>query len=289
MTPQLGFPWISAPKASAKRLRARPWLAPRMATAVLRVPDPRVAPLSLPFVTPGGAQIFVHEGARQALERRFIAAFAGPVQLAVTDNRRRMVTHSRHRGTLRVRVHMMFLGASDRVRDALVEYVVNSSREASQIVGDYIDQNLHRIRASRPVPGPLRTRGQVHDLVTILGELNEEYFGGALSDVLVTWSRRTRRERTRARKSIKLGSYSAVERLIRIHPVLDKIWVPRYFLKYIIFHELLHHVIPAVQSGGRSLLHPPEFHRRERDFRYFERATAWERKHIDRLLRASAA
>lgn len=289
MTPQLGFPWISAPKASAKHLRGRRWLAPRMATAVLRVPDPRVVPLTLPFLTPGGPQIFVHEGARQALERRFIAAFAGPVQLAVTDNRRRMVTHSRHRGTLRVRVHMMFLGASDRVRDALVEYVVNGSREASQIVGDYIDKNLHRIRASRPVPGPLRTRGQVHDLVAILGELNEEYFGGALSDVLVTWSRRTRRERTRARKSIKLGSYSAIERLVRIHPVLDKAWVPRYFVKYIIFHELLHHVIPAVQSGGRSLLHPPEFQRRERDFRHFERATAWERKHIDRLLRASAA
>jgi hypothetical protein len=289
MTPQLGFPWISAPKASAKQLRSRRGLAPRMATAVLRVPDPRVVPLYLPLITPGGPQIFVHEGARQALERRFIAAFTGPVQLAVTDNRRRMVTHSRHRGALRVRVHMMFLGASDRVRDALVEYVVHGSRDASQIVGDYIDQNLHRIRASQPLPGPLRTRGQVHDLVAILGELNEEYFGGSLSDVLVTWSRRTRRERTRARKSIKLGSYSAVERLIRIHPVLDKSWVPRYFVKYIIFHELLHHVIPAVQSGGRSLLHPPEFQRRERDFRQFERAAAWETKHIDRLLRASAA
>lgn len=287
MTPQLGFPWISAPKPSRRRLAARRRsLAPRMATAVLRVPDPRVVPLELPFLTPGGPQIFVHEGARQALERRFIAAFAGPVQLAVTDNRRRMVTHSRSKGALRVRVHMMFLGASDRVRDALVAYVVHSNREASQIVGEYIDQNLHRIRASQ-VPGPLRTRGEVHDLVAILGELNEEYFGGALSDVLVTWSRRTPRQGERVRKSIKLGSYSAVERLVRIHPVLDKPWVPRYFVAYIIYHELLHHVIPALPSNGRSRLHPPEFMRREREFRHFERAAAWEHKHIDRLLRAS--
>ena len=289
MTPQLGFPWISAPKASQRRLAARRrWLAPRMATAVLRVPDPRVVPLQLPFLTPGGPQIFVHEGARQALERRFIASFAGPVQLAVTDNRRRMVTHSLSKGTLRVRVHMMFLGATDRVRDALVAYVVHGNREASQIVGEYIDQNLHRIRASRPVPGPLKTRGEVHDLVAILGELNEEYFGGALSDVLVTWSRRTPHQGARARKSIKLGSYSAIERLVRIHPVLDKPWVPRYFVAYIVYHELLHHVIPVIQSGGRSLLHPPEFMRRERQFRHFERAAAWEHKHIDRLLRASS-
>lgn len=286
MTPQLGFPWISAPKATPK-LRVRPWLAPRMATAVLRVPDPRVVPLQLPLLTPGGPQIFVHEGARQALERRFMAAFGGAVQLAVTDNRRRMVTHTQSRGTLRVRVHMMFLGAPDRVRDALVAYVVHGDRDASQVVGDYIDQNLHRIRASRPVPGPLKTRGEVHDLVAILAELNAEYFGGALADVLVTWTRRTKRPQSRARKSIKLGTYSAVERLVRIHPVLDKPWVPRYFVAFIVYHELLHHVVPAQRVGRRSLLHSPEFCRREREFRHYERAMAWERKHIDRLLRAS--
>ncbi|HET9955021.1 MAG TPA: hypothetical protein VFQ61_10980 [Polyangiaceae bacterium] len=256
-----------------------------MATAVLRVPDPRVVPLPLPFVTPAGPQIFVHEGARQALERRFMAAFGGPVQLAVTDNRRRMVTHSCTKGTLQVRVHMMFLGAADRVRDALVAYVVRGDKEASQIVGEYIDQNLHRIRASRPVPGPLKTRGEVHDLVPILAEINAEYFGGALSDVLITWGRRSA-TRGGTRHSIKLGSYSAVERLVRINPVLDKPWVPRYFVAYIVYHELLHHVVPEVRSGGRTILHPPEFQRREREFRHFERAVAWEHKHIDRLLRS---
>lgn len=288
MTPQLGFPWISTRKGRPARLRVRPWLAPRMATAVLRIPDPRVVPLPMPMplVTRGGPQIFVHEGARQALERRFIAAFAGPVQLAVTDNRRRMITHSKARGTLRVRVHMMFLGAPDRIRDALVAYVVNGEREASQVIGDYIDQNLHRIRASRAVLGPLKTRGEVHDLLAILGELNNAYFGGALSNVLITWGRNTRSAVGGERKSIKLGSYSAVERLIRIHPVLDRPWVPRYFVAYIVYHELLHHVVPEVRQGRRTILHPPEFLRREREFRHYERAAAWEHKHIDRLLRA---
>jgi hypothetical protein len=258
-----------------------------MATGALRVPDPRVVPLPLPWVTPGGPQIFVHEGARQALERRFMAAFGGTVQLAVTDNRRRMVTHTKARGTLRVRVHMMFLGAPDRVLEALVAYVVNANRQASQTVGDYIDQNLHRIRASRVVPGPLRTRGEVHDLLEILGELNNEYFSGVLANVLITWGKQTRPVRsTRARRSIKLGSYSAIERLIRVHPVLDRSWVPRYFVKYIVFHELLHHVLPEVRVGSRTLLHPAEFMRREREFRQYERAVAWECRHIDRLLRA---
>lgn len=284
MTPQLGFPWISTRKSRSSRVR--PWLAPRMATAALRVPDPRVVPLPLPLLTPAGPQIFVHEGARQALERRLTTAFGGPVQLAVTDNRRRMITHSKANGTLRVRVHMMFLGAPDRIRDALVAYVVHGDREASQVIGDYIDQNLHRIRAWQPVPGPLKTRGEVHDLLSILRDLNAEYFGGALTDVLVTWGRRTSCARGKGRRTIKLGSYSAVERLIRVHPVLDKPWVPRYFVAYIVYHELLHHVLPEVRVGRRTILHPPEFLQREREFRYYERAVAWEHKHIDRLLRA---
>jgi len=133
------------------------------------------------------------------------------------------------------------------------------------------------------VPGPLRTRGEVHDLAEILQRINDTYFASTITDVMITWGRRTRPS-VQKRSSIKLGSYSQVERLIRVHPVLDKEWVPRYFLSYIVYHELLHHVIPELRVAGRSVLHPPEFAQRERAFRHHERAIAWEQKHIDRLL-----
>lgn len=258
---------------------------PRMAPAALRIPNAHLAYLPMELVAPGGPQIFIHEGARQRLERRLETAFGGPVQLAVTDNLRRMVTQTRVRGTLRVRVHMMFLGAEEPILQALVDYVVHGDRQASQIIGEFIERNTHRIRASRPVPGPLRTRGAVHDLADILQRVNDTYFAGTITDVLITWGRRTKPPRDK-RSSIKLGSYSQVERLIRVHPVLDKEWVPRYFLSYIVYHELLHHVIPESRVNGRSLLHPPEFTQRERAFRHHERAIAWEQKNIDRLLRA---
>jgi hypothetical protein len=32
-------------------------------------------------------------------------------------------------------------------------------------------------------------------------------------------------------------------------------------------------------------MHPPEFKEREREFRFFQRALEWERRHIARLLR----
>ena len=254
-----------------------------MAPAAVRIPDPRVVQVPFAFGT-SGPQIFVHEGARQAIERKFSAAFPGPFQLAITDNRHRMVTYSSAAGVLRVRVHMMFLGAPEQVLDALVRYVLEDRREASLLLGEFIGANSHRIRASRDAVGPVRTRGKVHDLVDIFSRVNARYFQSSLTEVLITWGRKTR-PRSKKRSTIKLGSYSAVERLVRVHPALDQDWVPRYFVSYIVYHELLHHLVPARLVGGRMQVHPPEFLQRESECRYYERALAWERKHLNRLLR----
>jgi hypothetical protein len=283
---QEAFPWMK-PRSSALVRRGRGaghLLAPRMATAAVRIPLPSLE--QMPLDIPGsGPQIFIHEGARQMLERRLELASAGPVQLAVTDNRRRMVTQTRVRGTLRVRLHMMFLDAPERVKEALVRYIARGDRDGSQVVGEYIESNSFRIRAERPITQPLHTSGKVHDLAVILDRIDRRYFGGALGDVQVTWGRKTA-PRGESRTSIKLGTYSATERLVRIHPVLDQRWVPRYFLSYIVFHELLHHVVPPVKVGRFTLLHPPEFLRREHAYPHYGRAIAWENRHLDRLLRS---
>jgi len=189
MSESLVLPWLGV---RAKRIgrRARV-LAPRMAPAAVRIPGQPALPTELEF--PSGTRIFVHEGARQRLERRLGLALGRPVQLAVTDNLRRMVSQARVRGTLQVRVNMMFLDAPERIRQALVEYVARGDERASGIVGEYIEANLFRIRASRPITIPLRTRGRVHDLEAVLAGVNAQYFGGAHGEVLVTWGRRTRR------------------------------------------------------------------------------------------------
>ena len=303
-------------------------LAPRVSPAAVRIPDPRQLSLDITF-PPGYPRIFVHEGARQALERRLAQAYQRPVLLSVTDNARRMISCSRRDGILTARIHHMFLDAAPEVQDALVRYVVKSERDASQVVGKYIDDNGHRIRATRPVSFKIQTQGEHHDLLELFHKINDRYFAG-LVDALITWGRRVKRKappaeaarragsgnrsretsgnrsretsgnrsraagRTRAaklpapdaRRAIKLGTYSATERLIRIHPVLDKPWVPRYFVCFVIYHEMLHHVMPTTVVGGRRVLHPPLFQARERFFRDFERAMAWERAHLHRLLRA---
>jgi hypothetical protein len=282
---QTVFPFpAQSPLGRTSRSRSVPPLAPRVAPAALRVPDPRHAEIEVAFPS-GQPQIFVHEGARQALERRLTQAHHRPVVLAVTDNRRNMISHSHRAGVLTARVHHMFLDAPATVQDALIRYVVRGDRGASTLVGRYIEENGHRIKATRPVLMSLETQGKAHDLLGIFRKVNDAYFGGSV-DALITWGRRGSAPRGSARRTIKLGSYSATERLIRVHPVLDKAWVPRYFVAFIIYHEMLHHVIPSSQGTGRRMLHPPSFRARERLFRDFDRAIAWEKAHVSRLLRS---
>ena len=285
MTGQLVFPFAASPLGRIARGKAlvRP-LAPRVSHAAVRLPDPRHSNLAIAF-PPGHPQIFVHEGARQALERRLSQANHRPVILSVTDNYRSMISHSQKGGILQARIHHMFLDAPGMVQEALIRYVVKRERAASLIVSRFIDENGYRIRASQPVLKPLSTQGTVHDLMGLFRVLNEKYFGNGV-DALITWGRRVSAKGKKPRRAIKLGSYSAVERLIRVHPVLDKPWVPRYFVSYIIYHEMVHHVIPSTHGAGRRMLHPPMFLARERMFRDYDRALAWEKAHIGRLLRS---
>jgi hypothetical protein len=74
----------------------------------------------------------------------------------------------------------------------------------------------------------------------------------------------------------------------RIHPALDQAAVPDWFVRYVLFHEFLHAVHPPVRGrGGRWIRHGPELVRREERYPDLERALAWERDHIDRLIRSA--
>ena len=268
-------PLLFSARASAARM-ARGQVA-----AAIRIPARAGGQLRLVFPT-ASPRLFVHEGARQSLERKLRVAFAGPVVLSITDNRHSIITHRVQKGTLHARVHHMFLDAPLGVIDALVRYVTRGDRDASATLGDFIDDNGFRL-ARRKRGAPLVTKGKHHDLLALFQKTNDRYFDGEVT-ALITWGKRGT-SKSRDRKTIKLGSYGLADRLIRVHPALDQKWVPRYFVAYIVYHEMLHHVIPGSRGLGRVNLHPPEFKDRERGFRHFQRSLDWEKKHVARLLR----
>jgi hypothetical protein len=110
-------------------------------------------------------------------------------------------------------------------------------------------------------------------------EISHTYFGRTL-DVRITWGRAGSPSAGRKRRRhIIFGSYNSTLKLVRIHPVLDHRDVPDYFIKFVLYHELLHAVLgETCSASGRRSVHSSEFRRREAQFPDYERAMSWEKK-----------
>jgi hypothetical protein len=223
------------------------------------------------------------------LERRLSARLKGKALVEIHDNTHTMVTFQKRGNLWRVRLHHMFLAASDEVLGALAAYIRTGDPVSSALLDQYIERNKVFIR--RQSPAQLRKRlridpvGEHHDLEAIFRRLNRRYFRGQEVTAAITYGPAPRVRKPR--KSIKMGSYSADSQVIRIHPALDQPSVPSYFVEWIVFHEMLHHIYKARRrEDGKRCLHPPEFMEHERRFHDYKRAHAWERENLELLLNA---
>jgi hypothetical protein len=129
----------------------------------------------------------------------------------------------------------------------------------------------------------LRHEGKYFDLQRIFDGLNERHFRGRLRHYEVKWGRRRKH---RPKEYFIFGTIQEDDRVIRINPALDQPFVPLWFLKYILYHEMLHSVVPEENvGGGRRRVHTEEFNRRERKFPGYHRARRWEADNLARFLR----
>jgi hypothetical protein len=207
-----------------------------------------------------------------------------PVRLVVHDNRHTMVSFRREKAGVQLRVHHLFLGAPLEVAAALADFARAGHgagrREASRHIDAWV--RTHRDRIAPPRTGALQPRGRVHDLQAILDRLNAEHFAGTV-EARIGWGRSGALP---GRTSIRAGVYLHAARAIRIHPALDREDVPEFYVASVVFHEMLHQVVPPAERGGRRSIHGREFRRRERAFADHARAAAWERENVHRLLAA---
>jgi hypothetical protein len=256
-------PARAAPGVSRSRREFRRAEAPRQVRAVRTVEDESDAiAASLGLYLPPGKTL----------------------ELRLTNNHYSMISVRRKQDGYRLRLHRMFVAAGPRIVRALARYVVHNDRRASTLLGEYIEENQHIIRQQvrRPRKLQLRTAGRHHDLQAIFDRLNVQRFDGRL-EARITWGPVA--SRRRRRRSIKMGSFAVEDRVIRIHPALDQAGVPEYFVSWIVFHEMLHGKHEVLRKDGRRRFHTPEFLKEERTFEDYERACAWEKANLDRLLR----
>jgi len=261
-------------------LFARTVTRPTTAPAPEAIPAPIAAePVAAPVALPSRQE--TTERARRLASE--IAACLGPgfkVLLTVHDNRSTMVSFRRQPPVLKIRAHHMFLDAPPDVVSAIADYAGRGRTAAGKVLDDYIAARNATIAMLPRKPTALESRGKCFDLQELFNAVNESLFANSI-DARIGWGRDTTGRR---RTSIRLGVYDHKSREIRLHPALDRPDVPRFFVEFIIFHEMLHQVFPSARDSGRHVHHPKAFRVRERTFPKFELAMAWEKQNLKSLL-----
>ncbi|WP_213358047.1 SprT-like domain-containing protein [Chlamydiifrater phoenicopteri] len=174
---------------------------------------------------------------------------------------------------------------------SLQEKLLSAPLWAAEIIADFIKgkklcrkikKRLEEYVFSKPALIPLDTSpGKVHNLDELYQRVNEEYFGGELR-FRIGWFGRIL---GRTRNSITLGTFHSEEKMIRIHRSLDRKEVPSFFLEFVIYHEMVHGVVGASKgSSGRRNVHSTAFREREKLFKKYQEAVAWEKQHQHILL-----
>ncbi len=224
--------------------------------------------------TSDSGQLTMHFCHDDASLQRYLEACLGPaVSLVLTDNSTSMLSARVKGGVTHVRLHRMFLNAGEPVLAEIVSFL-KCRKGAKSCFRDFVRRNRERLREKPPKKISVKTIGRHHDLRELFDEINAEYFESAI-DALITWGVRSSRYAVRKRT---LGSYNGSSNIIRINPVLDKKSVPRYFVAFVVYHEMLHKVVGKSRQGSRRCVHSQEFKKMERLFKQYERAKAWETK-----------
>lgn len=125
-------------------------------------------------------------------------------------------------------------------------------------------------------------RGRVFNLRTIFRNMNARYFSNRFPRYRIVWGRKLR---GRPKNEIVFGTIQEEDRIIRIHPLLDRRFVPTWFVEYVVYHEMCHAVVrDRYDSAGRRIVHHEKFFARERRFHWFRRAKVWEQENLARFL-----
>jgi hypothetical protein len=265
-----------------------PKSSPVSAPVTVVEPAPAVAQAA-PRVAEAGAAAYVtavdDRRAASALADWLASELGRPVTVKLTENRSTLMSYREHDGGLRLRIHRSFRTATEAELAALADYLRGRPAERVRIAGKVLDAFFARSAPSREAPvGPTEPRGRFFDLEEIWAELNAAYFHGQ-SRAKITWGKAASK---RYRRTIQLGCWVPEQKLIRIHPSLDQAFVPRHYVGWIIFHEMLHEVFGVEQKGGRRCVHPPEMQAIEQTHPDFARCKEWEKNHLHRLLRFRA-
>lgn len=203
------------------------------------------------------------------------------LKVRINDNHSTMLSVRWEPDQVRVSMHKMFLEAPANIMDELACYLSSKRRRKLPLaIKAFIEEGVKACDYSHLVAKKeLCTKGKFHNLELLYDAVNGEYFDHQLK-LSITWYGK---ERQKFRSRLNFGLYFDSLKLVKIHRLLDHPDVPEYVVAFIIYHEMLHALIPTKMSEkGFTIMHSKEFRQKERLFRFHDLAEEWiaKNKHI---------
>lgn len=213
------------------------------------------------------------------------------VILKVNQNKSTYLSVSYPRDDLiKASIHQIFLTADQTVLFALAKYVQGSrGKKNFAIIKAYVHEqdNLAGYTTNKKVP-PLKTKGEVYDLEEILRYVESFYFDEQQLGLNITWytpKKRRKRFSRSFRQNVTFGEYHAPLKLVKINTLIDNWEVPKVFVSFIVYHEVLHHIHPPkVGETGKSMIHHKEFKKAEKEFLFYDEAMHWKQEYMQNFL-----
>ncbi len=122
----------------------------------------------------------------------------------------------------------------------------------------WIEQAVRERRLRKGRKQIANESGKHHSLQEIYLELNHQYFNDQIEIRRIGWGLRRSRGR--------LGHYDPVHNTITLSPALDEAGIPRFVVRYIVYHEMLHAIFENTSSGRFKRHHTSEFRRAEKAY-----------------------
>jgi hypothetical protein len=126
------------------------------------------------------------------------------------------------------------------------------------------------------------TKGLVYDLKELFDTINQQYFRSKIES-FIRWG--TYASKTSYQTYFK-DQHGNRHNLITIAGVYNHPKIPEFAIKGVIFHEMLHIVIPRYKKNGRNVIHSPEFKKAERMYPFRDKWYTWERENIYKIIKS---
>jgi hypothetical protein len=192
-----------------------------------------------------------------------------PLLISWHQNQVSFISYLKKGHSLHVRLHRLFLEAPSPVLEALVSFLLKKDKKAQTIVRRMAHFYFSKVKV---MPISLNPVGKVYDLQKICSEIKKDFFPSSFN-VSIGWSNTSR---VKSFRSITFGTYDRHRNQIRIHSLLDDEEVPLYFLRFLIYHEMLHAICPSIiDKRGFCRSHTAEFKQMEKKFPSYEEAKKW--------------